>query len=206
MKMHGYDWLAPFYDTLARVVVGKQIQQMQLPMLRHLHDRKKLLVLGGGTGWILPHIFRVNPNLVIHYVDSSEKMIARARSNAHGNKSIQFIQGTETAISTNDYDAVLTYFYLDMFAPAQLTTLITKLKNHLVKEARWLVCDFESQTRMHRIKVQVMYLFFRIVTGLRTNTLPAWYCVLTQSGCIVLEDAYSADRFIRSAVFRVNIT
>lgn len=205
MKGRGYNWLASFYDKLALLVVGKQIQQMQLTMLGHLHNRKKLLILGGGTGWILPHIFRVNPSLVIHYVDASEKMIDKARKNAHGNKRVQFIHGTEAAIPEYDYDAVLTHFYLDLFTETQLIELIDQLKKCLVKDACWLVSDFEIQSRVHWIKVKVMYLFFRIVTGLRTSAIPAWHRAFTQAGCIALENEYSKDRFIRSIAFRVNM-
>lgn len=205
MKGNGYDWLAPCYDKLACFFVGRQIQQMQLKMIHHLCDRKKLLIIGGGTGWILPYIFRVNPTLVIHYVDASEKMIDKARKNAHGNKRIKFIQGTEAAIPEYDYDAVLTHFYLDLFTETQLIDLINQLKKCLVKDACWLVSDFEIQSRVHWIKVKVMYLFFRIVTGLRTNALPAWHHAFTQAGCAALENEYSKGRFIRSIAFQVNI-
>jgi ubiquinone/menaquinone biosynthesis C-methylase UbiE len=78
----GYDKLAPVYDWLAVFFVGKQIQQAQLKWLSYLSDRKKLLILGGGTGWMLPAVFQINPNLVIHYVDASAKMIAQAQANA----------------------------------------------------------------------------------------------------------------------------
>ncbi|MBX2895128.1 MAG: class I SAM-dependent methyltransferase [Cyclobacteriaceae bacterium] len=206
MKGGGYNWLAPFYDALARVVVGKQIQQMQLKLLRHLHNRKKLLIIGGGTGWILPYIFRVNPTLIIHYVDASEKMLIQAQRNAAENKLIQFIKGTEAAIPAYNYDAVLTHFYLDLFPETQLTRLIVQLKLHLVKDALWLVSDFENQTWVHRLQTRAMYLFFRMVTNLRTNALPAWHRVLIQAGCVALQSAYSTNRFIRSVAFHVNIT
>jgi tRNA (cmo5U34)-methyltransferase len=53
----GFDRLAPFYDSLARLIIGKGIKQSQLHFLNHLRDKTKLLVLGGGTGWILPRSF-----------------------------------------------------------------------------------------------------------------------------------------------------
>ncbi|MBN8576566.1 MAG: class I SAM-dependent methyltransferase [Cytophagales bacterium] len=80
--MNGYNRLAPFYDRLATVFVGKQLQQAQLALLPYLQQKRKLLILGGGTGWILSHIFKINPTLEIDYVDSAAQMIARARQRA----------------------------------------------------------------------------------------------------------------------------
>lgn len=198
----GYDRLAPVYDRLAVIFVGKQIQQAQLKWLPYLKDRKKLLILGGGTGWMLPFIFQINPNLIIHYVDASAKMIAKAEQNAKG-VLIQFIKGTEADIPDRDYDAVLTHFYLDLFSDAQLPNLIAGLKMHVCDNALWLVTDFETHTMLQRVKVGLMYLFFRMTTGLKTQALPKWFNTLTNSGCITLKSYCTQQKFIRSVVFRV---
>lgn len=198
----GYDKLAPVYDWLAVFFVGKQIQQAQLKWLSYLSDRKKLLILGGGTGWMLPAVFQINPNLVIHYVDASAKMIAQAQANAQGSL-IQFIQGTETDIPDKDYDAVLTHFYLDLFSDDQLPDLIAKIKMKLANNALWLVTDFETHTTLQRVKIRLMYLFFRMMTGLKTQALPKWYNTLTNASCITLKSYSTHRKFIRSVVFLV---
>jgi tRNA (cmo5U34)-methyltransferase len=198
----GYDRLAPVYDRLAVFFVGKQLQQAQLKWLSYLNDRKKLLILGGGTGWMLPAVFQINPNLVIHYVDASAKMIAQAQANAQS-PLIQFIKGTEADIPDKDYDAVLTHFYLDLFLDDQLRNLIANLKMRLNNNALWLVTDFETHTVLQRVKVGLMYLFFRMMTGLKTQTLPKWYNTLTNAGCIALKSYCTQHKFIRSVVFRV---
>jgi tRNA (cmo5U34)-methyltransferase len=199
----GYDKLAPVYDRLAVFFVGKQIQQAQLKWLSYLSDRKKLLILGGGTGWMLPAVFQINPNLVIHYVDASAKMIAQAKAKAQS-PLIQFTKGTETDIPDRDYDAVLTHFYLDLFSDDQLPNLIAKLKMRLTNNALWLVTDFETHT-MHCnvLRFGLMYLFFRMMTGLKTQALPKWYNTLTNAGCIALKSYCTQHKFIRSVVFRV---
>lgn len=202
--MKGYDWLAPYYDKLASLFVGEQIQQAQLKMLSHLSARKKLLILGGGTGWILPHLFRVNPNLEIHYVDISEKMIARARVCAGNNSLIEFIHGNETCVPDRDYDSVLTHFYVDLFTDEQLINLIREIKLRLIGSACWLVTDFEAHTRPQKIKIRVMYLFFRRLTGLKTKALPKWYQAFVQTGLSVIESQHTNDKFIRSVAFHVN--
>lgn len=200
--MSGYDKLAPVYDRLAVFFVGKQIQQAQLKWLSYLSDRKKLLILGGGTGWMLPAVLQINPNLVIHYVDASAKMIAQAQANAQS-PLIQFIKGTEADIPDKDYDAVLTHFYLDLFSDDQLPDLITKIKMKLTNNAIWLVTDFETHTVLQRIKVRMMYSFFRMMTGLKTQALPLWHNALTKASCIALKSYSTHRKFIRSVVFLV---
>jgi len=198
----GYDRLAPVYDRLAVFFVGKQIQQAQLKWLLYLNNRQKLLILGGGTGWMLLAISQINPNLVIHYVDASAKMIAKAQAEAKGSI-IRFIKGTEADIPDKDYDTVLTHFYLDLFSDDQLPDLITKVKKRLTNNALWLVTDFETHNTLQRVKVRLMYLFFRLMTGLKTHALPQWYHALTTAGCITLKSYCTQHKFIRSVVFRV---
>lgn len=198
----GYDRLAPVYDCLAVTFVGKQIQQAQLKWLSYLSDRKKLLILGGGTGWILPFIFQINPTLVIHYVDASARMIAKAEQNAKG-LLIQFINGTEANIPDQDYDAVLTHFYLDLFSDNQLPNLIDKIKMHACDNALWLVTDFEAHTRMQQVKIRIMYFFSWLITRLKTQALPGWYNTMVQAGCIALKSYSVQNQFIHSVMFQV---
>lgn len=199
----GYDWLAPWYDWLAVMAVGKQIQKAQLKWLPFLKDRKKLLILGGGTGWVLPYIFQINPNLVIHYIDASSKMIAKARMNADNSSLIQFIAGTETDVPDQDYDALLTCFYLDLFTEPELKTLIDRLKSRMNQHGIWLATDFETHTLWQRLKVRLMYLFFYVITGLKTKALPAWHKAMVNAGCVSLENHYTRSGLIRSVVFLV---
>lgn len=199
----GYDWLAPVYDRLAVMVVGKQIQEAQVKWLSYLKDRKKLLILGGGTGWILPHIFPINPNLLIHYVDASAKMIEKARANSGNSSLIKFITGTEADVPDQDYDAVLTCFYLDLFQEPQLSIIIGTLKTRMSPHALWLVTDFETHTTWQRVKVRFMYWFFRVISALKTKALPQWYNAMVKADFVCLENRYTQDRFIRSVVFLV---
>jgi len=201
--MKGYDILAPYYDRLAVLFVGKHIQHAQLKMLSHLSASKKLLILGGGTGWILPHLFRVNPKLEIHWIDTSEKMIARARTCAGNYPLIKFINGNETNVPDRDYDAVLTHFYVDLFTDEQLGKLIGEIKTRLTSNANWLVTDFEVHTTLQQIKVSLMYWFFRLVTGLKTRALPLWYKVFVERGFNVLETHSTKRGFIKSVAFHV---
>ncbi|MBX2900911.1 MAG: class I SAM-dependent methyltransferase [Cyclobacteriaceae bacterium] len=203
--MNGYNRLAPFYDRLATVFVGKQLQQAQLALLPYLQQKRKLLILGGGTGWILSHIFKINPTLEIDYVDSAAQMIARARQRAGSNQRIRFIEGTEAAVPDKDYDAVITNFYLDLFTAQDLMVLIGLLRASVANGATWLVTDFEEHTGGQRMKVKLMYYFFWMATGLKTRALPPWYQILINAGLLPVESKSTRSRFIRTVAFQFKI-
>lgn len=198
----GFDRLAPFYDSLARLIIGKGIKQSQLHFLNHLRDKTKLLVLGGGTGWILPSLFEINPKLEIDYVDISPRMIVQARRKVLPNNNIQFIVGTEKNIPQSDYDCVVTNFYLDLFDNDKLDTLIPQIRGRLLPEAYWLATDFVSISRWHKIILWLMYYFFHVTTGLRNRKLPSWGIKLTKAGGTLIDQKNFSYDFIQTIVFK----
>lgn len=199
----GFDRLAPFYDSLARLFIGEGIKQSQRQFLPNLHNKKKLLILGGGTGWILPHLFEINSSLEVHYIDVSENMIARAKREISSANSIQFIVGTIDSCKEYGFDCVITNFFLDLFKDAELDPVIFRIKQRLLPEALWLVTDFVNQTRWHAWMLKVMYIFFRISTGLKTTCLPAWNSALIRAGAIKEDEKYFNRGFIQAVIFKV---
>ena len=92
----GYDQLSWGYDLLARVMIGKSVQKSQRYGLPFLKDSRKVLILGGGTGWILPDLAKINPTLEIDYIEVSPKMIHRAQSRLNNLPlSVRLFCGTE---------------------------------------------------------------------------------------------------------------
>jgi ubiquinone/menaquinone biosynthesis C-methylase UbiE len=73
-----YDNSAWFYDRLSRIILGKALIRAQTTFLPYLSlPNSKVLIAGGGTGWILEEIAKVHPSgLHITYVELSEKMMA----------------------------------------------------------------------------------------------------------------------------------
>jgi ubiquinone/menaquinone biosynthesis C-methylase UbiE len=170
----GFDRLAPVYDLLARIAIGREIRRSQLPFLNFLSKRHKLLILGWGTGWILPPLRKVNPLLRIDYVDISGGMIERARRTVNEDSRVQFIVGAVENIPDTGYDCVITNFYLDLFDERNLENVIEHIKNSLQADALWIVTDFVCETKWHEWMVAIMYRFFRWVTGILTVKLPGW--------------------------------
>jgi len=201
----GFNRLAPIYDALARVSVGKGIRTSQLHFLNHLRERRKLLILGGGTGWILPYIIKSNPTIQIDYVDISHRMIEQARSNVSADFQVRFIVGTEENIPDKNYDCVITNFYLDLFDDVNLGHAVFCIKNSILPNAIWVATDFIDEIPWHRRVLAIMYWFFRVTTGLRTKKLPLWEKELRKAGGTQLEMAKCSRGFIKSVVFRFPI-
>lgn len=172
---YNYDTLAPVYDRLSRLVFGKAQVNAQLYLLQVIPPNARILIIGGGTGWILDSIAeRHQQDLSITYVDASAKMIALAkRRDVKGNE-ITFLNATiETAPLPGLYDIVLTPFIFDNIPEAELPPIFTHIEAALTPTAIWLHCDFRPPTKIgHRMLVGAMYAFFRLLCGISASHLP----------------------------------
>src|SRR5688572_10145370 len=110
--LNRFNRVAGVYDILARMVFGRSIQQAQLHFLNELPTQGNILILGGGTGWILKSILKVRPLITIWFVEASDAMIAKAKQQAGNDEArIHFIHGTEeTLVPEVQFDAVLANF------------------------------------------------------------------------------------------------
>jgi len=199
----GYNVLAPVYDSLARLMLGKSIQQMQLQFLNRLASKNKLLILGGGTGWILPAINRINSKIEIDYVDLSPAMIRKAKERGIDSARIRFIEGTEKDIPGSNYDCVITNFYLDLFSEADLKEVANHIKNCVQSNSYWFVTDFAKSSFWSKVKLRCMYIFFWLTTGLKINQLPDWNQVLRSNGAKLLDEKTSKHGLIKSVVYQL---
>ena len=200
----GFDFLAPVYDQLARFIIGNEIVTSQLHFLHHLSSCQRLLVLGGGSGWILDYLCKDYPQLEIDYIDLSPRMIAAARSRACDNKRVSFIEGTEENIPDRIYDAVITNFYLDMFDDSSLGKVIEKISNSLDDQARWIVTDFVNEQHRHAILLWIMYRFFRVITGIKATRLIDWQSQMRVAGLELLESRKFKNEFIATNLYKKN--
>lgn len=198
----GFDFLAPFYDRLARVIIGKDIVLSQVYFLGRFSQCKRLLILGGGSGWLLKDICSNYPSLEIDYIDLSPGMMDRARKRMKHNRHVNFIHGTEDDLPTHHYDGVITNFFLDMFDERGLSPVIEKVKRSLSDEAIWLVTDFVNERRVHAIKLWCMYRFFRIITQIEATHLSDWHEQMMQTGFKLSENKRFSNGFIASHVYQ----
>ncbi|MBS1488014.1 MAG: class I SAM-dependent methyltransferase [Bacteroidetes bacterium] len=203
MKPNDFDRVAFIYDRLVRLVFGKTIVRAQLYFLHLIPEEANVLILGGGTGWLLKELILAKPQATVWYIDASAKMIARAKEKTENCQQIYFIQGTENDIpAAIQFNAVITHFYLDLFSEETLPPVILKIKNHLSANAIWLATDFVKKAWWHKVLLKMMHLFFRFTSNLQTTMLPDWSEMLQKHGGKKYGSNFFYGRFIEAAWYR----
>lgn len=204
--MHGnYDAVAGYYDRLARLVFGDAIKQAHLFLLKAIPAGTSILIVGGGTGWILEEIANIHPQgLQITYVELSEKMMDRARKRAAGENRVTFICGAVQKASLEGYyDVVITPFLFDNFSEATLQLVFHKLDQHLKHGGLWLYTDFQQQkNRIYtRLLLRLMYLFFGFLCKLETSNVPDAAAQFQHHNYRIIREKKLMKGFIRSVVY-----
>jgi ubiquinone/menaquinone biosynthesis C-methylase UbiE len=199
-----YDNSAWFYDRLSRVVFGQALVRAQTAFLPLIPPNAKILIAGGGTGWILEEITKVNASgLHITYVELSEKMLALARKRNAGNNQIIYINSPiEEANLTNDFDVVITPFLLDSLPAPTLNKVIDTCYHLLKPGALWFNTDFQLTGKWwQKPLLNSMYLFFRMIGCVDTVQLPEIKLYLHEMGLQPLKEEMFFGEFIISVVY-----
>ena len=101
-----------------------------------------------------------------------------------------------SAVSQPTFDLVTTHFFLDCFSTADLARLIPAIRAHLAPGALWVVSEFRIPPsgplrRPARALVRLLYLAFRLFTGLQPTRLPDFAPLLRQSGLVPIRIHHS---------------
>lgn len=202
-KNANFDSVARFYDRLAKLVFGNTLIDAQLHFLNRIPSNGEVLILGGGSGELLEHLLRVQPNCKVCYIDASEKMITLARNRVGSHEGITFIHGTEKSTpQALQVDVVITNFYLDLFTIESLRQVIRTIKAHMKPGGIWLVTDFVKTNRvLDNALLRAMYWFFKITTRIEASDLTDWRAVL-RNHFAEPESKSFRKGFVRSSLFR----
>ena len=204
MKDAGFDAVAGYYDRLARLVFGRAMVQSQIKFLGKVSAGSRILVLGGGTGWWLSKLLLLCPDCQIVYIDSSTRMLDKARKNARADHRISFQSGTHDSINeTHSFDVIITFYFLDLFSEQRLVDLTKKIMISARPGAMWLITDFVSNRLWHEWMLRIMYVFFKFTVGLENQRLPNWVSTLAHQGIQEVEQSFFYRGFIRSAVYQI---
>ncbi len=202
----GFDRIAWCYDALAGLVFGAALRRAQQAALEQLPaGAPKVLILGGGTGWVLTELLRRRPTASVLYLEASAAMLRRsqARLSFHlpdKQAQVEFRQGTQASVEAADgpFDAVVTFFVLDCLPALALPAALAHLAAVRRPGAPWLVADFAPpRTAWQRALLWVMYRFFRLTTGLAAQQLPQLRPALAAVG---LQEVGTGHRFYGGAV------
>jgi tRNA (cmo5U34)-methyltransferase len=202
--MNNFDSVAGFYDKLSTLVFGKAMRRAQTAYLHDIPPGSNVLILGGGTGWLLSELSAVNPTCKVWYIDASSKMISLSKEHMlNSTHEIVFIHGTEESIPVGImFDAVITHFYLDLFPTDSCIVIIRKIRSAIRTSGLWLVSDFINTTLWHGVMLRMMYGFFKVMCGIEGSSLSPWKNLLEKNGFKEHKSRVFFGGFIKSAVFR----
>ena len=205
--------VARVYDGLAQVVFGQAQRRAQLAALHAglplVGPAPRVLVLGGGSGWVLTELLGRCPAAQVLYLETSAAMLnlaqARLRQLAPGAAAqVEFRRGSERALAPGErFDVVVTFFVLDCFTLADFPAALARLNAARRPGALWLVADFRPpRTWWQRGLLRAMYLFFGVAVGLRARQLPLWPDGLASLGLAVVYESSYYGNFILSQALK----
>lgn len=169
--MNDFNRIAPLYDWLSRFVFWGNVQEAQLPFLNTIRSGDRVLIVGGGTGYILTKINQ--KDVKIDFIEPASSMIQLSELRKTS-ISVKFHQLTFQSFDTNaKYDVIVCPFFLDLFETAELNTILTKIKSVLKPNGHLIVADFEiSNGRVwQKYLSSIMHFFFRLTAGLQSQKL-----------------------------------
>lgn len=198
MAVNNFDFIAPFYDQLAKLVFGKALLQAQLIHLTQIEENDHVLILGGGTGRILEQFPICNQ---IDFVEKSKKMIMLAKKRMV-KRHIDFKYCDFFEYKPNrKYDIVICPFFLDCFNQEQLEEVLNKIKLMLSKNGHLLVADFRS-TKSNRWILRIMHLFFRLFANLEARYLLDIHQMVISAGFEVEKEKFLHRKQLFSRLYR----
>lgn len=209
MRMkNNYDHIANYYDRLSRFVFNNAQVSVQISQLQYIPQRSSILIVGGGSGWILKELYALHQEgLTITYVELSTKMINQAkRLHHHGNK-IHFINAAIENFNTADtYDVIMTAFLFDNFKAEKARMVFSKLHYFLRKGGHWLYSDFsfdaQRKSWWQHFLLKTMYLFFKLIARVEANALPEMQPLFKKKNYGLISKKKAFSGFIESCVLK----
>ncbi|WP_185153661.1 methyltransferase domain-containing protein [Fulvivirga lutimaris] len=201
---NNFNFIAPVYDKLGRLIFGNNLIDSQKAMLKHLKEGNHILILGGGSGEILKELDKQKIHLTISFVELSPKMIRLAKARQpFKNIEVTFICQNALAINPPNADVVITNYFLDVFALANLTLIMKKIENSLSTSGIWLCTDFRKTNSIFKNGlIKLMYLFFKIFSQLEANVLQDFEVQFETLGYKKIDSKFYFGKMIESCTYQ----
>jgi ubiquinone/menaquinone biosynthesis C-methylase UbiE len=201
--LNGFDKIAKVYDLLAKMIFGNSIKKAQTHFINRIPEKATVLILGGGTGWILREILKQHTDCKFVYIEASKKMLSYSRAKIVAGSDVQFVHGTEQEIPAMEFDVVITNFYLDLFPNEKLREIIIKVKSSLRYEGSWIVTDFVDENKWwQKFLLKLMYKFFIITCKIEAQHLPDYVGSLRETDLHAIDSRKFFGGFIKTQIFR----
>lgn len=193
-----------FYDRLSRLVYGKALINAQLYLLQYIKPGSNILIVGGGTGWILEELTKLHPSgLHITYVEVAANMMALSQKRNIGKNEMVYINNAiENVTLLPNFDVVITPFLFDNFTEQTLGVVFTHIHHSLKPGGLWLNADFQLTGKWWQtFLLKSMFLFFKVVCGIEAGKLPGIARYFTRNEYEVIDEQTFFNEFIVARVY-----
>jgi ubiquinone/menaquinone biosynthesis C-methylase UbiE len=170
-----YNNSAWFYDGLSRLVYGRALINAQIYLLQFVPANSSVLIVGGGTGWILEELAKIHSSgLQVTYVEVAADMMARSKQRHAGlNQAVFINDAIENVAIAGEFDVVITPFLFDNFTEATAQKVFNHIHQLLKPGAVWLNADFQLTGKWWQsVLLRSMFLFFRMLCKIEASQLP----------------------------------
>lgn len=219
-----FNRLARIYRALEFVAFGRDLERVRFAHVDALRDCESILLLGDGDGRFLARLLATSRAHLIHSIDASAAMLARAASRVGGPDRNRVVFTCADALTYDfaalppgaragadsrppAYDGIVTLFFLDCFNTRDVEQLIGRIVPHATTGATWLFGDFVVPARgwqrwRARVWLTFLYAFFGLETGLGIRTLPDSEGALTRAGLQPQSSATFQHGLLRATRYR----
>lgn len=207
MMANNYNNIAAYYDSLSRIIFQRSIIKAQAYLIEFINDNDTILIVGGGTGWILEEISKLQKkNVFVVYVEKSSKMIALSKKRKCENITTEFVNTSiEDYTTQQNFDVILTPFLFDNFIEKKIKYIFKKLDDYLKQKGFWLYADFvnekENKKAWQQLILKTMYVFFSLTAGIETKNLVDLKPYFTEQYLLITQQFYYKG-FIQAVVYR----
>jgi tRNA (cmo5U34)-methyltransferase len=203
----GFDRVASFYDPLAKLVFGSSLQDAQYWLLPYIPSNSTILIIGGGSGWLLQQVLEHTSPKHIVYLEASEKMLQQAQQQIPAPTIVEFRHGTDADLQPHEqFDIIITPFLLDLFQDERLSQLMQRLYSVLEPGGLWLFADFwpvqQKLPFWQKLLAKSMYLFFGLLSDVQGRQLPDYSRHYNRLGLKEQQWAGFYNGFVQSKVYR----
>lgn len=199
-----YDNSAFFYDRLSKLVFGDALIKAQAYFLAEIPANARVLIIGGGTGFILEEIAKTHPaGLDITYVEISARMMERSRSRNAGKNKVLFVTKAIEEVTIDVlFDVVITPFLFDNYESISLPGLMNHIDSMLKPGGLWLNTDFQLTGHWWQfVLLKSMLLFFKVLCGVESWRLAGVEKQFDESGYLLIKHKSFFKDFVAASAY-----
>jgi hypothetical protein len=202
-----FDFVAPFYRILERIVFGRALERRRFAMLRHLGVSRRALLIGEGDGRFLQQYREMFPTADVDVIEQSRTMIRLAEQRLHANAGTGIVRFLRQSVAEGPYDTVATNFVLDVMTCDQVRELIDGMRDK-ARGARWVVSEFRivesaGLRTASAAMIRIMYWFFAVTAGVRARAVPDYAAEFRSAGFKLIRSETEWRGFLVSELWQV---